>query len=250
MYTVVTSFNEKYWNELTSTTTRELDKNWHKESKLLFYHELPKAVTKKSIGGFSNRCEWIDLYKDCPALPAFAEKWKDHPKANGAKGFKWDAVKFCHKTFAIWQAWRKTQTGWLIWMDADSLFHKPFDDRFKSIVFGRDIIAAYIGRPHKYSECGFMAFNLDNPETHKFMEQWEELFLSGEFINLPQTHDSYTFDVMRKNFDPKLFYDLNVAKSGKHPIHASLVGPYINHSKGKDKSYKVNKFLSRQAQAS
>jgi hypothetical protein len=130
-------------------------------------------------------------------------------------------------------------------MDADSIFHKPFDDNFKSIVFGRDIIAAYVGRPHKYSECGFMAFNLDNPETHKFMEQWEELFVSGEFINLPQTHDSYTFDVMRKNFDPKLFYDLNVNKSGKHPIHASLVGPYLNHSKGKDKTKKVNKFLGR-----
>ena len=245
MYTVVTSFNEKYWNEITETATTLLDSNWHKESNLLFYHELSKNTLTKVKNNFSSRVEWINLYKDCPALIEFNNKWKDEPKANGFRGYKWNAIKFSHKTFAIWQAWRRTKTDWLVWMDADSVFHRSFDDKFESIVFNKDIIASYVGRPNKHSECGFMAFNLNNPETHKFMEQWEELFLSGEFINLPQTHDSYTFDVMRKNFDPKLFYDLNVVKSNKHPIHASLVGPYINHSKGKDKGYKINKFLSR-----
>lgn len=247
MYTVLTSFNQSYWNELTSSTTQELDKNWHKKSKILFYHELDPSIVEASKSRFSNRVEWIDLYKDCPALPKFVDQWKDHPKANGHKGFKWNAVKFCHKTFAIWQAVRKTKTGWLVWLDADSIFYQPFDEKFINLVFRPGLIASYVGRPHKYSECGFLAFNLDNPETHKFMEQWEHLFVSGEFIDLPQTHDSYTFDIMRQKFDSRYFFDLNVKKSGKHPIHASVVGPYINHSKGKDKSYKLNKFKTKRS---
>ena len=248
MYTVVTSFNEKYWNDLTNITTKSLDQNWHSKSKLLFYHELNPSLVEQCKTNFSARVEWIDLYSDCPALPAFAEQWKDHKNANGHKGFKWDAIKFAHKTFAIWQAWKKMKTGWLVWMDADSIFHKPFDQQFINAAFRPNIIVSYVGRPHKHSECGFMAFNLDNPKTHDFMKAWEDLYLSGRFIELPQTHDSYTFDVMREEFnDPKSFFDLNVKQSGKHPIHASLVGPYIHHSKGKDKTYKINKFKTKQS---
>jgi len=248
MYTAVTSFNEKYWTDITSTTTKELDTNWHPNSKLLFYHELSDTTLENAKKQFSSRVEWIDLYKDCPAIIQFKERWKDNPRANGAEGFKWDAIKFSHKTFAIWQAWKKTKTDWLIWLDADSIFYKQFDQNFSDTVFKPNIIAAYVGRPHKYSECGFMAFNLNNPKTHEFLKAWEDLFVSGRFIDLKQTHDSYTFDFMRNEFnDPKSFYDLNVRQSGKHPIHASLVGPYINHSKGKDKTYKINKFKTKQS---
>lgn len=245
MYTVVTSFNEKYWNDMTSASIQELDKNWHKTSNVLLYHQLTDGTLSNSRKNFSKRVNWIDLYKNCPELVTFIDKWKDHPKANGAKGYKWNAVKFCHKTFAIWHAWKTSTSDWLLWMDADSVFFKPFDKTFQQIVFKPNIICSYVGRPNRHSECGFMAFNLKNKKTHEFMKQWEDLFLSGEFINLQQTHDSWTFDVMRKKFDQSLFNDLNVKKSGKHPIHASLVGPYINHAKGSDKLSKLQKFKKR-----
>ena len=244
-YTILTSFNETYWQEVARDNVRKMDQLWPASGKILLYHQLSKIDTS-----FSNRVQWVDLYQSCPALVDFIHKWKDDLRANGKSGkknaFRQNAVKFSHKTFAIWHAARQQETGWLIWLDCDVIVLKEIDNAFVIKACPDNKCISYIGRKGKYSECGFVGYNLDRPETRKFLELWENFYLSGEFINHTETHDSWTFDHIRKSFNnPDLFCDLNAASTtDKNPFGNSLIGTHIVHAKGSDKiktTAKLNK---------
>jgi len=237
VHTILTSFNETYWQELAQDNVRKIDRLWPNSENILLYHQLPKIDTS-----FSSRVQWIDLYENCPELLVFADKWKDDLRANGKGGkknsFRQNAIKFCHKTFAIWHAARQQKNGWLIWLDCDAVLLKEIDSKFITKVCPDDKCISYIGRKGKYSECGFVGYNLDKPETQKFLELWENFYLSGEFINHRETHDSWTFDHIRTSFDnhADLFVDLNAASTtDKNPFANSLIGTHIAHAKGSDK---------------
>ena len=231
-YSIITSFNEKYWNDIAKENLISLDIHWPSHHKIFCYHEL-----KTVPNNFTNRITWIDLYQNSKNLGTFVEKFKNDSRANGAKGFRTNAVKFVHKTFAIWHCYRQMKSGWLIWLDCDAYVYKPITQEFLTSICDENTVASYIGRPGKYSECGFLAFNLNHPLAVKFLEEWEDLYLSGEFLRLPENHDSWTFDYIRKKWDrPELFNNLNnKAVTNKNPFAQSLVGPFIAHAKGKGK---------------
>lgn len=244
MYNILTSFNKKYWDEVAKTSVEFLDKLWHKSSNIFLYHELGKIP--KDIN-FSSRLHWVDFNSACPQWKKFAETHKDNPMANGGDGnggnFKLDAIKFTHKTFAIWDCYKKQKNGWLVWIDCDAFLINNIDKKFIDDVFKKDIVVSYVGRPGKYSECGFLAFNLDNPLTIQFLEEWENLYTSGDFLKLPETHDSWTFDYIRLKWNqPNLFNDLNAGTTtNKNPFSNSKLKEYFVHAKGGDKVKTMNK---------
>ena len=71
-YTILTSFNETYWQEVAQDNVRKMDQLWPVSEKILLYHQLSAIDTS-----FSNRIQWIDLYQSCPELLEFSDKWKD-----------------------------------------------------------------------------------------------------------------------------------------------------------------------------
>lgn len=245
MYTILTSFNETYWKEVARDNVYKMDESWPVDEQILLYHQLPQLDNS-----VSSRVKWIDLYASCPELVEFADKWKDDLRANGKSGkknaFRQNAVKFCHKTFAIWHAAKQQKNGWLIWIDCDAIMLKKIDYAFIKQVCPDHKCISYIGRKGKYSECGFVGYNLDRPETRKFLELWENYYLSGEFINHKETHDSWTFDYIRKSFtDSDLFYDLNASSiTDKNPFSNSLIGTHMAHAKGSDKMKTTAKLTS------
>jgi len=246
MYTLLTSFNEKYWQTIAKDNVRQMDEFWPGAQNILLYHQLTD-IDKT----FSDRVKWLDLYHHCPDLLSFAEKWKDDLRANGASGkknsFRWNAIKFCHKTFSIWHAAKQQSNGWLIWLDCDAIIFKNLDKDFFQKVCPQEKAISYLGRKGKYSECGFVAYNLSHPDTRKFLLDWENLYTSGEFINLPETHDSWTFDYIRKTMDkPEIFLDLNKdSTTDKNPFHNSILGQYIAHAKGDKKEWTINKLKKK-----
>lgn len=244
-YNILTSFNQHYWEELARDNVKLLDNNWPIEFEIKLYYQLP-GIEK----GFSNRVKWYDLYSECSALPKFAEQWKDDPRANGSGGkknsFRWNAIKFAHKTFAIWHAAKNQNTGWLIWLDCDATLFKKVDLLFLKTICPENYSISFMGRPGKYSECGFIGFNLNHPQTKYFLQDWEKLYLSGDFINLPETHDSWTFDYIRKQKDPSLFFNVNgKALTDKNPFNQSLLRSHFAHAKGSGKLRKQQKILKR-----
>lgn len=242
MYNVLTSFNEKYWLEIARNNVMLLDAHWPRNYQINLYHQLSQ------IEEISPRVKWHDLYETCPELPAFSKKYKDEIKANGANGtnFRLNAIKFCHKTFAVWRQAKIQSSGWLIWLDCDAIIKKPINDQFLKTVCPDSYAISFMGRPGKYSECGFMGFNLDRPETRQFLSEWEDLYLSGKFLELPETHDSWTFDWIRKQKPSELFFNVNSAAiTNKNPFSQSLLGPYIAHAKGADKVKQTERIIGR-----
>lgn len=241
-YNILTSFNEKYFQEVAQQTVSYLDQYWISSGNVYLYHELNSIPSH-----LSSRVVWRDLYSHCPEIEEFGIKWKDHPSANGSKNFRTDAIKFVHKTFAIWHCAKNSNSDWLVWLDCDACFYKPIDQNFLDIVFNENYNISYLGRPKRYSECGFLAFNLKNKETIDFLNEWENLYVSGEFINLPETHDSWTFDFIRKSWkNQDMFNNLNSeAKTNKNPFSQSKIGSYVMHAKGKDKKYQLDRFKKR-----
>lgn len=245
MYTIVTSLNKKYWDLGAETNIKSWDKNFPKDVNIHIY-------TEDNIqADTSDRVIWHDLYSSCPTLPAYIEQHKDNPHYNGQKAkkpqhvFKWNAVKFAHKTFPLF-AQAKKENRWLIWLDTDVLCVESFDHEFLKLTCPQWSAISYLGRPSSHSECGFVGYNMSDPLARDFMNRFETLYTDSHLDSVEQTHDSFVFDYVRKQFEQKQFFNMNAhSTSDKHPFHSSVLRTKLVHNKGTNKTRKQQKFIKR-----
>ena len=94
----------------------------------------------KPVNPDPSRIEILDAKAALPKLNAFKSTWGHVPKANGditnepqrhtrsdwMKKFKWDAVRFANKTYAVYDAVQRSK-DWCVWMDADTFVHSHLD---------------------------------------------------------------------------------------------------------------------------
>ena len=127
-----------------------------------------------------------------------------------ANDFRWNAIKFSFKVFAINFSLQFIQNKKiLIWTDADLLCHTNFDSLDLNNFFpANNELFSYLGRtsfPPKnpFSECGFIVFNLIHPDFHNFMQRMIQIYLSGEIFSIQQWHDSWIWDHVRNEFELK-----------------------------------------------
>jgi len=135
-FAVVTTCNAKGYAEYGRKMVETFLAHWPAEVPLLLFHEgfEPPSASARVIA--------IDLLDASPALSAFKARHATNPRANGRvrpwfrmgrlalslpiadsrNRFRWDAVRFAHKCYAIFEAARRTQADVLIWIDADSVF--------------------------------------------------------------------------------------------------------------------------------
>jgi hypothetical protein len=256
--TVVTTFHHEglttYGQRFIDSFAQRVDKN----IKLIVYAEdcTPANPDPRQI-----------IIQDAKAtllkLNVFKETWKDIPKANGnissdpirskrkdsKKAFKWDAVRFANKVYAVFDACNKREGNWIVWMDADSYIHSNWSyAAFKNLLPENKYIT-YVGRgkgSQTWPECGFYGLNMNHPVCHSFLEEFERMYEDAEkgMFLLPEWHDSYIFGEVLKQF--KQFnadYDysaqmyMSEAKSGGggHPLINTELGKYMDHMKGERK---------------
>jgi len=224
-----------------------------KRIKLLVY-----AEDCKPINPDPSRIEILDARTALPKLNAFKERWKDVPKANGIppddikarrprdwnKEFKWNAVRFANKTYAVYDACERSK-GWCVWMDADSFIHSPWSyEEFKDLLPSNAYIT-YVGRgkgSQTWPECGFYGMNLNHPVCHSFLEDFERMYEDAEngIFTLEEWHDSYVFGELLKKYSEFPSHDysaemyLKEAKTGGggHPLINGPLGKWMDHMKG------------------
>src|SRR5210317_1610422 len=132
--TVVTTFHPagytKYGKRFLESFAARVDKR----IKLLVYAEDCKPDNPDP-----SRIEILDAKQALPKLMAFKKRWKDVPKANGIppddikrrrpkdwhKDFKWNAIRFANKVYAVFDAAQRCNTDWIVWLDADTYVHSP-----------------------------------------------------------------------------------------------------------------------------
>jgi len=251
MLTFVTSINKKYWDEGSRTNIASWLKFFPKDCQILIFEEnrIPDKFNDP-------RLKWLDLNKECPELLTFAERYKDNPHYNGEKTkklrekFRWNAIKFAHKTFPLFRAKEIVGKGQLIWLDADVLAIRPLTPVFVGKMCPPSKAVSYLGRPSTWSECGFVYYNLNIQEGHDFLDMFKEYYtVDGMLDDLRETHDSFVFDQVRVNFPQEkqnMLLDINAhSQTNKHPFHESLLRECLTHHKGSNKTRKQLKFLKR-----
>ena len=244
-FTAVTTFNQKGLNEYARRFINSFAINM--PIQLMAYAEdcIPDPM---------NNVEWFDLAKESPELVAFKTKWANVPKANGdvtndpirskrrdsGKGFKWDAVRFSHKVYAIFAAAKKTDADVLIWMDADIFCHTAMPIEFLDTFIPEDKDVCFLGRKDKFSECGFYSLNLKSKNTQNFLKRFQEFYDDADngIFTLDEWHDSFVFDAVKKPMQlNELDWSSNLITGEGHPIINTDLGKYLDHLKGKRKNY-------------
>ena len=240
---VVTTFNEKGLKQYAQRMIDTFCVNWPEEVTLHIYPELCNPAIHNHNHVTLKRLEEV------PELMAFKERWKGVPKANGdvsddpvrslrkdsGKGFKWDAVRFAHKVYAIFDCARTTDADILLWMDADTVCHSPIDMETILKLCPADKDLCFLGRKGKYTECGLYAMNLRSSLTQLFLQRFQQFYDDAEngIFTLKEWHDSFVFDAVRETMQLReLDWSSHLITGEGHPLINSEWGAYLDHLKG------------------
>lgn len=243
---VVTTFNQQGLDKYAQRFINTFDQNMPKEIDLLIYSERanPK-IPKKS----KRNTQVFDVEKKLAnTLIPFKKKWKNIPKANGlgpdgsrldaGKAFKWDAVRFSHKVYAIFDAAKETNADILIWMDADTVVHSPVSYEYLDKFIPSNVFTCFLGRGTKYTECGWYTMNLKHPHANEFFTEFQRMYDEADkgIFEQKEWHDSYIFDVVRKWHESEysvINKDISSGIQGEgHPLINSELGAFFDHLKG------------------
>jgi hypothetical protein len=239
-YTVVTTFNADGYKTYGRRMIQTFLQTWPKDILLKVYAE-GCQVTETAPN-----LQVLDLEAVSADLVTFKNKWRNVPKANGdigpgseRKAFKWQAVRFAHKVYAIFHAAKHCTTDWLIWMDADMVCHSPISVQRIAEFFPDDRDLCYAGRSNKFTECGLYGMNLRREPVQKFLTEFQRMYDDAErgIFTLSEWHDSYVFDAVRKRFQlVELDWSSHLVTGEGHPFVNSTWGRYLDHLKCDRKS--------------
>ena len=271
MITFVTTFHkpglEQYGQRFINSFADKVDKR----VKLIVYAE---NCTPVNID--PNQITILDAKQALPKLNAFKEKWKDVPKANGIppedikqkrprdwhKEFKWNAIRFANKVYAVFDACERRVGNWVVWIDADTFVHSNWSYNEIKELLPNNAYITYVGRgkgSQTWPECGFYGLNMNHPVCHSFLEDFERMYEDADngIFTLEEWHDSYVFGEILNKYKEFPSHDysaemyLREAKTGGggHPLINGPLGKWIDHMKGdrKDtkKSLKKDQMVNR-----
>ena len=254
--TVVTTFHKEGLDLYGQRFLDSFAERVSKKVKMVVYAEDCEPVNPDST-----QITILDAKQSLPKLNLFKERWGNVPKANGIppddikarrprdwnKAFKWDAVRFANKVYAVFDAWEKN-SGWVVWMDADVYVHAPVSHKEFSNLLPENSYITYVGRgkgSQTWPECGFYGMNKNHPVAHEFMKRFEQMYdiAADGIFRLEEWHDSFVFghllNVEFKDFkssahDYSADMYLREAKTGGggHPFVNCVLGKYFDHMKG------------------
>ena len=257
MITTLTTFHKPGLDLYGQRFIDSFAKNVDKKIKLLVYAENCTPVNPDN-----NQITIIDA-KELTKLNQFKSRWGNVPKANGKypfpekrprdhhKEFKWDAIRFANKVYAVFDAVTRTDDQWTVWIDADTFVHSPISyEQFENLL-PNDKWITYVGRgkgSQTWPECGFYGLNTHNQTCKRFLSEFERMYEDADngIFKLDEWHDSFVFGKILNQLTPidKNFYDYSTgiynktAKTGGggHPLINSVLGNYFDHMKGARKT--------------
>lgn len=238
---VVTTFNAAGYEQYARRSIKTFLKHWPGNVRMVAYvDEGPEVVDIRHNRLTVHKHDWLPLIE-------FKTTHKNTPSMNGDRGqgrydYRFDAVKFCHKPFALARFMTVDNANMdppadkVIWLDADTVTHSPIPWPVVERMCPKRVHFSYLGRNYKYSECGFMVF--DAVKALGFIKAVAKLYTSGAFKSEREWHDSYLFDQVRKVQELTGLKTLNMTpelhrrNGGGHPFVNSFLGEYMDHLKG------------------
>lgn len=234
-YEVVTSMSQSYYDRIGSVMLESFVERWPDDIKLRIYTEDGLTLPENP------KYEIYDLYEAEPDAAEFVERNKDRPDQQNPKELHLGAVRFSYKTFSIINACLASSVDYMIWLDADTFTHTNITHEFLDTLVDQKNYLTYLGRDNNYSECGFVIYNLNHTINESFIGCWKNMYVSDNVFELPQWHDSFVFDTLRKSFESfQNITNNNLSPWGKNYDHVfinSILGEYMDHMKGDRKDH-------------
>jgi hypothetical protein len=121
--------------------------------------------------------EWVNFYK------------------SKAKHDQWNrdlAVKFSYKSFVILDALKKTNDGYVIWLDADCQFINDDFDLWPGNLLDNKFVACQREHGSEHVESGIIIFDSEHEDKQKYINKFESLYMNAnEFNGFGQFFDGF-----------------------------------------------------------
>lgn len=250
----VTTMTAEGYTRYGRTMIESFDRHWPAAVPLTVYTEGFERIPA------SARLHRRDLVASCPELAAFKARHAACALANGRspvprprivnvhasgaprwklrlhrRGYKWQAVRFSHKVFAILDAARRSQADVLIWIDADTRFFADLPPQMVDGFLPRGAFVGCLRRPI-HTECGFVAYDLRHPATEDLLADLRRFYTEDLLFEEEEFHDSYLFDVARRRQEVLGHRSHDIAEGAgaraKHVLVNSPLGAVMDHMKG------------------
>jgi hypothetical protein len=238
-FEAITTCSVDGWNAYGARMTRAFRHYWPAEVPLTLYTEGDFTPVLASIDAPCRLPQWLFDFKE-----RHRKNGKAHGKmANTAYNFRFDAVRFAHKTAAVIDAAERSERDLLIWIDADTVTHSQVTIEFlRELAPGAAHVISWLDRQFKYPECGFYILNLRNPETMALIREWKALYTSDLLFHLPEWHDSYVLETLIKKMHlGRKSISGPVGYLTSHPFINSPLGAVMDHMKGDRKTKGISR---------
>lgn len=162
------------------------------DTRLVCYHE-----SMPSVSEFADLLEWRNLDHDRHRADFLRSHGANATAIGSPRDPNSQAIRFCHKVFAVADAAERSTAEWLVWMDADVEMTATPD---WSTVLPDDASLSFLGREPIYSECGFVGYRLQSLGVRQMIADMRAYYESEEIFLRPRSdwHDSRCFDICRK----------------------------------------------------
>lgn len=230
-FLAVTTFNREGYERYARRMLESFDRHWPKRVHLVALAEACDDILPGAP----------DLLTVAPSIIIFKERYGENPRASGQTGdaynYRFDAIRFCHKVFAIKAAVEAASAigaDGLIWIDADTITHADIPVAFLEGLLPADADVSYLARHRGHSETGFIVLRMTAPGV-RLIERWAAQYLSGAVFDLAEWHDAYVFDHVRRALEREGLRSHSLSGGFEHTNHPFINGPlgaYMDHLKG------------------
>lgn len=236
-YTFITSQDQRYFDTIGKYMLKSFLHYAPPEFDLYFYNE---GITDlEGLDNYSNFYN-IDWNEKCKLdWEKFAEKTED----NSAK-------KFGKKGWASIHAWENIESDYIIWLDADLLFYKTFNEDVINLTISQDNLIGLFDHAYTRSryddkggysaETGYVIVNCNHPQYKNFVAEYRRLY---ELDQKPQEIISWWDNQICMMAAAKFMDHVNDLSNLRFhdktqtPLNHSPLAEYFGHQKGKSKKH-------------
>jgi len=238
-YTFVTAFNKEHFDLYAKQMLESVVDNWNPDDfRLVVYYD--GFGSEKPDAPEASFIEYRDLDK-LKARQDFITRNKDKNGryAEAPYNYRMDAVRFCHKVYAYtdlaYELIDQENTGWLVWLDADTITTTKFTAEDAAKILSADTDVVHLGRIDiDYSETGFVGWNMDMHNAVSMLVDIRGAYDTDEVLAYREWTDSFVFERLLNIYKAHgtKTYNLSDGVRGLAVFENSVLKDYFIHNKG------------------
>lgn len=160
------------------------------------------------------------------------------PIYNQREYYLWDGSRFCHKVFCMENAAKTQDSRYLVWIDADVLFHSSAPEDWLNSMIKEGCYTSYLHRRNRHAETGFIIFDTHHPYHSTWWDTVAQIYEQCQFKGLTKGWtDSHVHDYMIAKSEKENVNHIKLSENAYKAWDASILIKHCRHFKG----YRINK---------